>query len=215
MSLITRVAMALCLGLTSSLTIAAPELIISRAFNIKAVNGAIYPSGLISQDRKVKLRVGKNLLAIEYEEVFDADDGDNFDVIKSSPFLLTVYLHKEGVYRQKIVKPSDADAARKFANNPIFQIVNVSKQNNQNKVRFSLIPLISANDSYLIHQTRMRQNATLDLSHPNPKSGKIANKQSLQTPTNQSMATKMLNYWWQQASPKEKELFLKSIKGKN
>lgn len=207
-------AISLSLLFFSSFTLASTELIIASSFNIKAVNGSIYSSGIISQDRRVKLRPGKNLLAIEYEEVFDDENGDSFDVIKSSPFLLTVYLNKDTVYQQKIVKPANADAARKFINNPLFEIINTSNKKQSEKVNFQLVPLISDKKSYLVHQTRLRQNDTLDLSHPNPKSSNI-DKQNLGKSSKQSMPSKMLNYWWQQASPEEKEKFLNSIKGDN
>ncbi|WP_444994048.1 DUF2057 family protein [Aliikangiella sp. IMCC44359] len=212
MRLTIHYAFSLTLLFISSFVLASPELIIASSFNIKAVNGTIYSSGIINQDRRIKLRPGKNLLAIEYEEVFDDENGDSFDVIKSSPFLLTVYLNKDTVYQQKIVKPSNAGAARKFINNPLFQIINTSNKKQTEKVSFKLVPLISDKKSYLVYQTRLRQNDTLDLSHPNPKSSNI-NKQNLIKSNQQSMPSKMLNYWWQQASPEEKEQFLNAIKG--
>ncbi|MET1253886.1 DUF2057 family protein [Aliikangiella maris] len=198
----------------------APELIIAESFNIKAINGTIHSSGFISQNRNLQLKPGKNLLVIEYEEVFDSDDNDSFDIVKSSPFLLTLYLDTDSHYQQKVVKLKNADAARRYIQRPLFEIVKFTKDNSI-RIQFELTPLVSSSESYLVQQTQVRQNDPIDLSHPNPKPSKIPRSSQLLQPNNlssglnsknQSMALQMLQYWWQQASEAERQQFIKDIK---
>jgi len=191
--------------------LAESHLTIAKAFNVLAVNGTSYAKGLISQNRDLTLRTGKNRLVIEYEEVFESDDDDNFDIVKSTPFLLEVYLQKDKNYQQRIVKPASVKAAKQFASQPLFDIVEINDNQPGPKVAFTITALASNNTAFLIQQSRLRQNTTLDLSHPNPKSSKMPAQKSLTAEPPPSMASKMLHYWWQQATPEEREAFLEAI----
>lgn len=188
-----------------------PSLKIAEAFNILAVNGRPYSGGLIKQKRLLNLRSGKNLIALEYEEVFESEDDDNFDIVKSAPFLLEIYLNQKNHYVQRLLKPSNVNAAKRFSQNPLFEVIQTSNKSKAKKLQFELRVLHSTSDSYLAQETRLRQNATLDLSHPSPKSSNIRATKELSKNTNQSMARKMLEYWWQQATPAERQEFLASI----
>ena len=93
----------------------------------------------------------------------------------------------------------------------MFEIVQISGNSNTAKSQFALKVLHSTSDSYLAQETRLRQNATLDLSHPSPRSSKMEISKNSSKNTKQSMASKMLEYWWQQATPAERQEFLASI----
>ncbi|TQV87529.1 DUF2057 family protein [Aliikangiella coralliicola] len=217
-SLLIKALLILSVFLFSSVQ-AQPKLTIAESFNIKALNGKNYPSGLLNQNRQLSLRPGLNKLAIEFEEVYEDEDGENFDIVKSDPYLLSIYLEKDGNYFQRFIKPVDASAAKRYILNPVFEVV---KGDRNSKVKFQLRPLASDQTSFLISETRPRQKAAVNLSHQNKNSGSISpnNKASIlsgenspQRPISQgrSMPTKMLHYWWQQASPEERKAFLQSI----
>ena len=193
---------------------AAPKLTLSKAFNIIAVNGAEYESGIFSQSKTLSLNDGLNRVAIEYEEVFDGEDGDDFDVVKSGVFLLQLYAEPNSQLSQSFIKPSDASAAKRYIKNPMFSI----KKQSGESVEFNLSPMQSDKLSYILDKTKLRQNAAIDLSHLNSKKGKILqSKEAKQTKESQgsSRALQMLEYWWSQASEADKKAFKETLKKKD
>lgn len=216
------VAVFIFLATCTKLSSASTKLEIAEAFNIKAVNGVSYSSGLLNQNRELNLRAGLNHIAIEYEEVFDDEDDDNFDIVKSNVFLLKLYLEKDTFYKQRFIKPHDASAAKRYILNPVFEIVKVGLRNKKNKsINFDLLPLSSNESNFVIASTRLRRNATLNLSHPDTRTNKPSgihnsfSEGNIQNTNGQSTASKMLQYWWQQATPEERAMFLKSINSEN
>lgn len=205
-------------SLLSFSCLAETQLEIAEAFNVRAVNGKLYSKGLFSQTRKLKLKPGLNLIALEYEEVFENDDGENFDIIKSDTFILKVYLKRNQDYRQRYTRPHNASAARRYRLNPVFEIIEFDRKNNrQLNIKFEMQPLAAAggSDSFLISKTRAGKKSTLDLSHPNRNKSKHSNKEvipekSLMQTDAKSNAVRMLEYWWKQATPEEREAFLRS-----
>lgn len=168
---------------------------IMPVFNIKAVNGKSYQSSLFGQKRDLKLNPGLNLIALEYEEVFEDNTQDNFDIIKSNVFLLEIYLKKNTQYQQRYIKPHNAAAAKKYALNPSFEIT----ANNQS-VKLKIHPLDNQSMTSIINKTSPIKKRIIDLS--SNKKNKTTN------------AEKKLIYWWKKATPEEKANFLKLIKSK-
>lgn len=184
---------------------------IAEAFNIKAVNGSSYSSGFIKQNKSLKLRNGLNLIALEYEEVFENENNDTFDIVKSDLYLLKVYLQNNQEYQQRFVKPHDAKAAKSYIKNPIFEIIGLE---NKTPIRFELEPLESNQTSFVIAKTKLGGKTTINLSSvdktPQNKfnPSQTTQKNDIQPP--QSNASKMLDYWWLQATPEERKMFLDS-----
>lgn len=201
-------------GLLCTLFLALPikaksSLNMAEAFNILSINGISYSSNLFSRQHDLKLKTGLNLIAIEYEEVFESDDGDDFDIVKSDAFLLKIYLEKDADYKQRYLKPSNADAARRYIQRPVFDIIKIDPQSNPiNPINFELKALSSNQSNFLADQTSIKQKIVLDLSHPSTKKSTQNNKQITTSQTNTS---KRLNYWWRKATPEERKLFLESI----
>jgi|GEM_PF-2104108 len=187
---------------------------VAEAFNIRAVNGSLYPSGLLKQNRQLSLRPGINLIALEYEEVFESEDDDNFDIIKSDVFLLNIYLKQNTQYQQRLVKPHNAAAAKRYIMNPLFEVLESDvKHQNQKKVAFELLPLSSNLESFIVASTHIKARPTLDLSHPSAFKAKQNNQtiKIVRGKQAQSQTSRMLNYWWQRATPDERKEFLNSI----
>ncbi len=190
---------------------AAPKLTLSKSFNIVAVNGSEYESGIFSQSKELTLNNGLNRVAIEYEEVFDGEDGDDFDVVKSGVFLLQLYAESNSQLTQSFIKPSDASAAKRYIKHPMFSI----KKQSGESVEFNLSPMQSDKLSYILGKTKLRQNAAIDLSHPNRKKGKIPQSKELKqtkASVESSRALQMLEYWWSQASEADKKAFKETLK---
>lgn len=201
-------------ALLAQSVLANPELTLAQAFNLKAINGQLIQSSLFGQSRKLNLNPGLNLLAVEYEEVFDSDNNDDFDLVKSDIFLIEIYLEANSRYLQRYLKPQNAEAAKSYAKFPLFEIIKAGDSSTA-QVRFEFKPLASNQDSFLQSATRVRPNATLDLSHPQenstqqPVKKQLADKNS-SYPMGQSQARQMLEYWWQQATPEERAQFIRS-----
>ncbi len=214
MKFVSQLLICLSLTLLGTQTVSAEALLkIANAFNIKAVNGTLYSSGFINQDRSLKLNAGLNLIVIEYEEVFDSDYDDSFEIVKSSPFLLKIYLENNQQYQQRFLKPSDVKAAKRYSLNPIFDIITVAgKKQSQQSVKFELDALASDQTSFILEKTKTSSNTTINLSHSNNQNkdplSQLNNKNIQLTP--QTNALKMLDYWWLQASPEERRIFLET-----
>ncbi|MCW8878547.1 MAG: DUF2057 domain-containing protein [Kangiellaceae bacterium] len=196
-------------AICTEIALASPSITFAREFNIRAINGVEYSSGLIDQDRKVSLRKGLNRIVLEFEEVYEGEDNDDFDVVKSGWYLLQIRLDDKP-YVQKITRPADASAAKKYIKNPIFEIVDHSTNT---RLNYKLSPIASDKLDYAISKSRLRQNDAILISHPATKSASInTHKNSLSV--SQSTASQMLDYWWQQATPQEREAFLRKVKKK-
>jgi uncharacterized protein YccT (UPF0319 family) len=218
----------LLLGLNAGSVYAESVLTFAEAFNIKAVNGKPFASGLLKQEKSVKLNAGINLIAIEYEEVFDSEDTDNFDIIRSGAFLLRIYLQPNTAYVQRIVRPINADAARQYRLNPVFEIVTADTATKP--INFNLSALASNEQSFLIAKTKSKQSnkqlLLTDLNSGQLVKGKSrslfsqydkqqtqpkfeAKQNLLEQPKN---SLEQLRYWWSKASAEDKKKFIKEIK---
>jgi len=198
---------------------ASSQIKFAEAFNVLAINGKTYQQGLVSQERLISLNAGLNRVIIEYEEVFESDDGEDFDIVKSSPFLVEIYLQDKRSYQQRLLKPADSNAARRFAKSPKFNFVELSTNSQQN---FKLTALSGTNEAYLLQESRLPTRKTLIISADKASSPPLKptkpNNRPKTTPQNslskdtESTASKMLEYWWAQATETEREAFLKQIK---
>ncbi|WP_196137982.1 DUF2057 family protein [Aliikangiella sp. G2MR2-5] len=207
---------------------------IAEEFNILAVNGEAAKQFFFGQNRRLELKSGLNRIVLQFEAVYEGDTEDDFDIVRSSPYLLQVYLNKDTSYMQSLVKPGDAISARKFIKNPLFRIrrlnskktdvssdiVNISDKD----IPFNFSLLQSDKQDYLVASTKLRPNASIDLSYSKDDASKLSSLQPISGPESESApptskvsnsksrALDMLVYWWAQASAEEKEAFLNSIK---
>ncbi len=198
--------------LFSSLAVSAPKLKLAKEFNLIAINGAEYESGFFDSAVNVNLRNGVNRLVIEFEELYEGEDDDSFDVIKSGYFLLQFNVDNKVNVVQQITRPSDADSAKRYIKNPTFSLILQNAKNTS--INFSLTPLSSDKLIYALAQTQIKQRKTLDLSYSANAQTKKNAQPKKQLPK-QSTASQMLKYWWSQASNAEKQAFLKEINQSN
>lgn len=207
MKFLASIIVSLIASISSFNAQAAGTLKLAKEFNLIAINGEEYQSGLFGGHSNIKLRTGINRLVIEFEEVYEGEDDDDFDVIKSGSFLLQFSASANAKLSQSILKPKNADAAKRFIKNPVFTI----KDSQSKTVVHSISPLQSDKLSFAVSKTKPRQNAAIDLSYPSTKKSKITAPLKTGNAANKSRALNMLIYWWSQASEEDKKDFKEAI----
>ena len=138
-------------------------------FKIVAVNGKSYNANMLNKANALSLRDGINRIAVFYQASFDTRVNHSKETVRSGVYLLTVYLQKGGHYRQRVVKPHNAAAARKFALNPLFDLVEESVEHKRSikqsvPLKFQWQRLISRDPAALIKKTRLKKGRALNLS---------------------------------------------------
>lgn len=187
--------------LFANYSMARSSLEVSEEFNIVSVNGQSHKNDLFSGNRIVNLIPGLNKIALEYEAVFEVDN-DDFDIVKSSPFVISFYAPTNRRFKLKHIKQANTKAARKFAINPL-----VSIKSDGQLVRSNLIILASNSDNYINQQTNINSKQTPITITSSPATAKTHKRNLSLTPS----ADDMLKYWWDIASKEQREAFLKSI----
>ncbi|MGX5202041.1 DUF2057 family protein [Aliikangiella sp. IMCC44632] len=191
------------------------KLKVAESFNILAINGSLYQSGLVNQERNLSLRSGINKIVIEFEEVYESDDADNFDIVKSQPILINAYFEYNQTYLLRLIKPATALAARKYIKQPIFELVKVESNSALSKINFSARILNSNADSFYIQETRLKPNRVLNISSETAEAQRLpvkATPKDASKSATDSLTLEKLNYWWDLASEQEKAAFLAKIK---
>lgn len=182
------------------------NLAVSKEFKVVSVNGNAYAGSLSSKASLLKLAMGVNKIAISYGSDFKNTNGD-IETIKSNIFIVSFYLPSEGHYRLLHLKQSNLKAAQKFVKKPIINIINQQGTNVKLKQFFPT-------------------SQTISLIHQNTKN-KLKTQQPIRLVSNQSSdkkqqkvdiikdAESMLLFWWQQATPQQRQSFLKKVESSN
>jgi len=188
----------------SSVLYAQSKLSVPEEFNVISINGSSVSSSLLQSNNNIKLRHGFNKIALEYEAVFDSENEDHFDIIKSDIFIVDFYVNKNDQYRARYLKQSNAKAARQFAKNPSISITDSQEKNIRLKQFFTASKSMS--DIYQQTQINKDNQKTINIqSVPNKKNQTNPNIEQ------QPNAENMLEYWWQQADEKQRQSFLKKV----
>ena len=99
---------------------------IPDAFNLLAVNGEKYSSGLFSNGSKIILPVGTNQIVLEYDELFEIDSDDH-EIVGSDPFRIVLTL-ENGDFKMEYQKPKSVEEATLFSKSPQVSIINDATQ---------------------------------------------------------------------------------------
>lgn len=167
-----------------------------------SVNGKVHSQNLLSKTSLLELNSGLNKIAIAYQGNFKNTNGD-FEIIKSNIFIVSFYLPSDDQYRLLHLRQANLSAAKKFAQNPIVNIISQQGESVKSKHFF---PVSQSTDVIL-------QSTTNDIEIQQPirlESKKTSNrKQEKNTPKKD--AEVMLLFWWQQANTQQRESFLETI----
>jgi uncharacterized protein YccT (UPF0319 family) len=201
--------------LSSPASSATSHISIPEEFNLISLNGQEPSSSLIQSKRDITLHPGINLLALEYEAVFDDDENDSFDIITSDIFIVSVYVEANMSYQIRFLRPHMARAARIYATQSQVWFESSSGKTINHKQWFANTDSLSA-----IHrQTRkpLNRQAPIILKSEKPKTSEEENARlgktgEKETNKAETLALSNLQYWWKKASPEEKRRFLRAIK---
>jgi len=192
----------------SSITFAAPVLIVTDKFTVISVNGESFSHGLFQQKAEVNLKTGSNKIALRYKELFEGDYGDEHEIISSDIFVIQTDIEKKQNYTLQYLKPSDVSAARRYAREPVVSIVD--QQGHRLKVEN--IYLAAQSTGFVNQATRIKLPKQEMLNITSPKTVNV--KKSNDSSSEQAMAQQMLIFWWNKADAKQRRAFLEQIKDK-
>jgi uncharacterized protein YccT (UPF0319 family) len=191
------------------------SLIIPEVFNIKSVNGQPFTQPLLQASNTITLNSGINKVALEFEAVYEDEDNDSFDIIKSDIFIINAYLQENQIYRLRFLKPKDSRAARKYVKQPLVDLFNQNGERTHHQQQFADTSAMSAihrlTRKPIIKQAPiiLTSKTINDATNPNQSGHYERLRSSGDEP---GTPLENLEYWWSQASSKEKKLFLESVK---
>lgn len=192
----------------------AAELRVPEPFDVLIVNGEEYSSGLKSQ-KTVALKVGRNVVILEYDQIFDADYGDSHDRIKSAPVALVFEVTADAVLSLVDPKLQSNTEARRYAKAPQLQL----RDQQQQPVASQLLPVREINGLLLAdggnegNRSVSGTSATVTAATAAPAVVQSTTQSTAQATAAQPApdALQMLSYWWQQATPAQRAAFLQAI----
>lgn len=175
------------------------KILIPEDFDIQVVNGKEYSAPLF-QKKSVQVVVldatrDRQQIVVRYSQVFD--DGDDFDVVKSKPFMFEFKVGATTQLKLEFQAPSDYAEARVFAKNPVVSVVSDDKK----------VPVV--------HSYDVEQKAWLaSFVTPQEQSTALAEDVVVSKPASELKKVSpvsQLFYWWDQASEAERETFLRHV----
>lgn len=211
----TKMLIAGLLLLSQGLGIAA-ELQVPEQFDVLVVNGKEFPTTL-ALNKSVPLVAGRNVVILEFDQIYDADFGDSHDRVRSAPFALVFSAAVTDQLQLRGPELSSGADAKRYATAPTVQVIDSKKQ----VVAVQQLPVTELNGMLLADNST---NAAA--SKPPVLVSDIADKAATPTsaPTaspappaaavavaNTPDALSMLAYWWQQASAEQRAEFLRQI----
>jgi hypothetical protein len=97
---------------------------IPATIDVTAIDGHDTSAGLLGpRDRQVQVLAGEHVLTLRYIGVFKSAISGDDDIIRSAPVALRFVAVAGHEYRFRLATPADADAARRFAGSPRFDLV--------------------------------------------------------------------------------------------
>jgi uncharacterized protein len=203
----------------------AAELQVPEPFDVLSVNGKESSSSL--QRKKVlPLQVGRNVIVIEYDQLFDAVYGDSHDRIQSKPFALIFDAQADD--RLTLVEPQfdSGTEAGVWAVAPAITVQNANKQ----AIKVDTVPVQKIAGEWLLPGASVAAltgstatikpalSATTPAAQASNSSAVPATPAALAAATHSGASTvappdtlQMLYYFWQQATPEQRAQFLQSV----
>lgn len=204
--------------LSSSANSATLQISIPEEFNLISLNGQEPSNSLIESKRDITLQPGINLIALEYEAVFEDEENDSFDIITSDIFIVSAYFEANMSYKLQFLRPHMARAARVYATkSQVWLETGAGKKviHNQwfaNTDSLSAIHRLTrkplTKQAPIILKSQKAKNSDAKSELPSKGNGKEKSKP-------ETLALSNLKYWWDKASPEEKKRFLHAINNSN
>ena len=195
----------------------AATLIVPEAFDVLSVNGLEQSVFSLAKEKHLKLKQGRNIVVLEYDEIFDSQLNDSHESVRPAPYALIFDVSKESILRLQTPNTPNLDAAERYAKAPEFSVEDEQKQ---------AITIVAKPAKDLTYASVLDANSEASTSASqapsiSPVEGAMlasANKQNA-AHTNAELAKpdalNMLLYWWTMANEQERKAFLKSLESSN
>jgi hypothetical protein len=176
------------------------------------INNKKIEKSFFSRVTNIEVKPGSHKIKLQYEDLFEVDFDDH-QTIESEPFWVVIDIeNSEGEYLLSIPRPDDIESASLFIKNPYAEL---SRLGSQNKSRLepvtTALMVVETSKSTVKSLKQPVANNVPDTSSEVGNTPKISpNSTSVGTPPD---ALSMLDFWWSQASEKERKAFLKDKQG--
>ncbi|RXF02524.1 DUF2057 family protein [Pseudoalteromonas sp. PS5] len=176
-----------------------PEEIIPLQVNDKTIEHSFF-----SKVRELDLASGEYVVKMRYTDLYEVGYDDH-ETVESKPFWATISIDTDGQYDVKFNRPDNVVAAKAFAAQPLIMLQAPNESLATTLVVTQKRPrVVSAIASQSAEVTAPRYSTPSNPTQPAaPAAPKSAHPD----------VVGMLDYWWQQATPEQKQLFLEKIKG--
>ena len=179
-------------------------LFVPEALNVLSVDNVKQPhkfSLFSGGDTTLKLEPGLHRIVMEYE-VFWEKSAEETEHLLSNPLQVSFRAEPGKQYFIKLPSLGLLDEARQYADKPVIKIIDRSTNR-----------LVAADVAYSkANRSLFQFNQPTVTTSPARNSLPVASSRQTSRVTTGNMPLKMLEYWWEQASDKQRRHFLKSIK---
>ncbi len=207
----------------------ANTLVVPALFEVLKVDGKKFDSGFFRTEQSIKLVNGQHVILLRYEELFEDMENDDHTIVKSEPFVVMFNINQ--VPLKLVAKPNIDEAdALKFIEKPKVSLVD---KNNTPVNSTTMLLSEFEQDQFqqvlaekVVKASAMNDNkASVKTNHSKPtiaanvntmsdsksSTNKEAKVQPVSSNVQDSRALDMLNYWWQQASAEQKQMFISNM----
>lgn len=100
----------------------AAELRVPEQFDLLRVNGQEYKT-YFQRTKMLALRLGRNEIEMEFNQIYDAENGDSHDRIRSQPFMVLIEVTADSeVWQLQAQLPETRADALRYSKNPTYQL---------------------------------------------------------------------------------------------
>jgi uncharacterized protein YccT (UPF0319 family) len=178
----------------------AVQLSVPDVYQLIKVNDQAVSNNFFSSETLVDLKVGRNILILQYSELFDDDDNDDHATIKSAPQIVLFTITNKGIKKYSIISPqiNDEEQARIYAQSPKLKIVFADEVSGKK----SEIKLLSKSFTEFEAELAFQKLEQLDIKPL------IETKDNIIGNTTDINALEKLKLWWAQADEQQKKQFI-------
>jgi uncharacterized protein YccT (UPF0319 family) len=199
----------------------AAKLTIPDVFKVTKINGAEQSTSFFASENTFDVKEGKNIVVVQYSELFEDADNDDHVTIKSEPQMLLFTAEKNTHYILNNPKLEEDSQARLFAKKPVFSLSttdNVSIEVfSQSTAEFEASRVFEQleKNQLVLAQSQLAENSKTsvdsNLSRVNENSINESNAVNRVKVQSSVEALNMLEYWWQKADIEQRKAFMKAI----
>ncbi|MCH1928997.1 DUF2057 domain-containing protein [Shewanella sp. A25] len=214
-------------ALISSASVFAADLNIPMSFEYLALDGVKIETSSFNHKSQLALTNGSHKIAIRYHEMVEDDFSDSQSFVKSSPFILTLFVDGDHQYHLQAAEGEVVKRPKTFAQNPQVIVTRADK----GQVSYKVINTNIEEESFVSRLFSGNQSSDASNSAA-VATGAVVTTAAVATPTTVATPTQaavnatapaaasqpntngaaspqqMLQYWWLQADEKTRKEFM-------